>query len=323
MCEQCDKTFKEKYKTEIPGNKEGECTTIVSEGKSSCSDNCNIEKDVNDDLDENKKNIIKNLKNSRIVPGRYRHFKGNYYQVLNFAEDTETGKTMVVYKALYGERKTYVRELEMFASETDFKKYPEADQKYRFERKEKLVIIQGYMGAGKDFLVEELKKYDFEKVIGYTTRDMRPGETEGKEYNFVTNEQFKAFTKQLLASRIYQEKERIIYYGLYLGSVNQEHNQIVILDNLGTKQVVDYLGEENCEVFRLICKEEEILNRVINRQVRNYNKREEVEKIKKRLKSDRKTFKENFGYDFTELDTTKGTKKFAKKIARMTRLEND
>lgn len=64
----------------------------------------------------------------------YRHFKGKNYEVLTLAEDTETGRTVVVYRALYGDFKVYTRDLEMFMSLTDKSKYPEARQKFRFER---------------------------------------------------------------------------------------------------------------------------------------------------------------------------------------------
>ena len=36
--------------------------------------------------------------------GKYRHFKGNEYEVIGIAKDSETLKEMVVYRALYGER---------------------------------------------------------------------------------------------------------------------------------------------------------------------------------------------------------------------------
>ena len=51
----------------------------------------------------------------------YQHFKGGRYQVLEFAENTETGEKMVVYKALYaGNRnRVYVRSYKSFASETE------------------------------------------------------------------------------------------------------------------------------------------------------------------------------------------------------------
>lgn len=46
--------------------------------------------------------------------GRYRHFKGNDYEVLGVAKDSETMREVVVYRALYGERGLWVRPLAMF-----------------------------------------------------------------------------------------------------------------------------------------------------------------------------------------------------------------
>lgn len=73
----------------------------------------------------------------RLKPGDVvRHFKGNRYEILHIAKDSETMEDMVVYRALYGERGVWVRPLEMFLSPVDREKYPEADQTYRFERVE-------------------------------------------------------------------------------------------------------------------------------------------------------------------------------------------
>ena len=44
-----------------------------------------------------------------IPPGRYRHFKGNEYEVLYIARHSETEEPLVVYKALYGEHGIWVR----------------------------------------------------------------------------------------------------------------------------------------------------------------------------------------------------------------------
>ena len=44
----------------------------------------------------------------------YRHFKGNLYQILCLAKDSESGEMMVVYQAMYGEFQIYVRPLSSF-----------------------------------------------------------------------------------------------------------------------------------------------------------------------------------------------------------------
>ena len=49
-----------------------------------------------------------------IKPGRYRHFKGNEYEVLGTARHSETEEELVVYRALYGEGGLWVRPVSMW-----------------------------------------------------------------------------------------------------------------------------------------------------------------------------------------------------------------
>ena len=49
-----------------------------------------------------------------LKPGRYRHFKGNEYQLLYLARHSETLEPMVVYRALYGEHGIWVRPAAMW-----------------------------------------------------------------------------------------------------------------------------------------------------------------------------------------------------------------
>ena len=65
-----------------------------------------------------------------IQPGRYRHFKGNEYEVIAVARHSETEEPMVVYRALYGEGGIWVRPAAMWNEviERDGKRFR------RFER---------------------------------------------------------------------------------------------------------------------------------------------------------------------------------------------
>ena len=49
-----------------------------------------------------------------IKKGRYRHFKGNEYEVLCVAKHSETLEDMVIYRALYGKREIWARPASMW-----------------------------------------------------------------------------------------------------------------------------------------------------------------------------------------------------------------
>ncbi len=67
------------------------------------------------------------------IKGIYRHFKGDYYLVEDVALDSETNKEVVIYRKLYEDCSLWLRDKEMFLSEVDHNKYPDVNQKYRFE----------------------------------------------------------------------------------------------------------------------------------------------------------------------------------------------
>lgn len=60
----------------------------------------------------------------------YRHFKGNIYRIIAIAKHSETLEDLVIYAH---EDKVWARPYDMFNSLVDKEKYPNVDQKYRFE----------------------------------------------------------------------------------------------------------------------------------------------------------------------------------------------
>lgn len=78
----------------------------------------------------------------------WKHFKNEYYKIICVGHHSETKEKMVVYAKISKHgyeitKRAYVvadepciRPLEMFMSEVDHEKYPDVQQKYRFERVE-------------------------------------------------------------------------------------------------------------------------------------------------------------------------------------------
>lgn len=51
--------------------------------------------------------------------GKYRHYKGNEYELIGVAKHSETLEELVVYRALYGNHDLWIRPLKMFLEEVE------------------------------------------------------------------------------------------------------------------------------------------------------------------------------------------------------------
>lgn len=66
----------------------------------------------------------------------YKNYKGDYYIVVDIAINSENLEKMVCYRGLYEDGPLWVRPYSEFIEEVDHKKYPQYDQKYKFELQE-------------------------------------------------------------------------------------------------------------------------------------------------------------------------------------------
>ncbi|MGC9048615.1 MAG: guanylate kinase [Patescibacteria group bacterium] len=101
----------------------------------------------------------------------------------------------------------------------------------------KLFVISGLSGAGKDSVIEGLRKenLNFNWVITTTTRPMRSGESEGRPYHFVSKEEFEKMIQnnELL--------EWALVYGYYYGLQKKDVEKLLKEDKPVILKI-DYQG---------------------------------------------------------------------------------
>ncbi|MCL2610249.1 MAG: guanylate kinase [Defluviitaleaceae bacterium] len=146
-------------------------------------------------------------------------------------------------------------------------------------RKGMLVIISGPSGSGKGTVLKKLIREDFALSISMTTRESRPGEIDGKDYFFVTKEEF------LHARDNGQLLEHAEFVGNMYGTPKKYVEERILagravileIDVEGALQIKDKI-EESISIFLMPPSFEELSERLINRQT------EDLDTIMRRIK---------------------------------------
>jgi guanylate kinase len=106
--------------------------------------------------------------------------------------------------------------------------------------KSKIFIIFGPSGSGKDSVIEGLRGYfEIERIITTTTRPIRPGESQGQPYYFISREQFVA---DIQAEKFAEYAEQ--YNGHLYGVSREELGRVEKLGKIGIWKL-DYKGVES------------------------------------------------------------------------------
>lgn len=158
-------------------------------------------------------------------------------------------------------------------------------------------FICGRSGAGKDIIAKELlKRYpNLQSIVTYTTRPMRPGEKEGKEYHFCDTEDLSWFrdTDNIVEERVYHTAQGDWYYfTVDNGFFDLAHKSYLVTGSLEMYQsYVDYFGEENINLIYLEVPEKQLLERTINRESSKLNPN--YAEVCRRFYADSKDFSED------------------------------
>ena len=132
-----------------------------------------------------------------------------------------------------------------------------------------IIILSSPSGAGKTTLVKEIsKRNNFQISISHTTRKPRSNETEGKDYYFVSESEFKNLideNKFLEYAKVFQN-----YYGsskdVVFKKLNNAENVIFDIDWQGTEQIkCQKLNYKIVTIFILPPSRHELFNRLLNR----------------------------------------------------------
>ena len=163
-----------------------------------------------------------------------------------------------------------------------------------------VVILSSPSGAGKTTLVKKIaQENNFKISISYTTRKSRTNEANGKDYFFISEEEFKS----LIKNKEFLEYAKVFenYYGSSKSQVfenlNKGENVIFDIDWQGTEQIKKQkLNYKLITFFILPPSKSELFNRLKNRDMKDKNIVEE------RMKQFNEDIKQWENYDFVVIN---------------------
>ena len=162
-----------------------------------------------------------------------------------------------------------------------------------------LIVISGPSGAGKDTILQRMKERElpFHFVVTATTRPRRENEIDGRDYFFVSKDEF---------ARMIDEDELIEYaivYGDYKGIPKQQvrdalssGKDVIMRIDVQGAETVRKLAPEAVLIFITVDSEEELLNRLRER------KTETADALKLRMATARKELQRVSAFDYVVLN---------------------
>lgn len=171
----------------------------------------------------------------RPKPGeKYRHFKNKLYQVITIAKHSETGEELVIYQALYGDFGVYARPLAMFVSEVDHAKYPQVQQKYRFELVEDQTAEDSAADAAKTEGETEANTTDDAIVADRNVNQSAGADSDEKQDEFAVKSEARADAEPQVEPKLMEFLEA--------DSFQEKYNILVSMQDIITDSMIDTMA---------------------------------------------------------------------------------
>ena len=137
----------------------------------------------------------------------------------------------------------------------------------------KIFYLMGKSSSGKDTLYKKLNeenRYGLKSIVSYTTRPIRGGEQDGREYHFVSVDAFERMkdTGKVIEYRSYNTVHGIWYYFLADdGQIDLENESYLLIGTLeGYESLVSYFGKERIVPIYLEVDDGIRLQRALDRE---------------------------------------------------------
>lgn len=171
-----------------------------------------------------------------------------------------------------------------------------------------LFLLAGYSGSGKNTVQKELNKYGIKPLITCTTRPMRTGEVNGKEYAFLSNETFENIKKCFFETTSYNASFGYVQYGTLKAeldsAIRSKDKHCLIVNPDGARAIRKVY---DVPLIILDCSIDSLTERLLKRG-------DTAEEIRRRLETDNKDFK---GLDGTWIDANRPVEDVTETIKRL------
>lgn len=116
-----------------------------------------------------------------------------------------------------------------------------------------LVTITAPTCSGKTYLIEKLASLGFNRIVGFTTREPRQGEVEGKDYYFITMEKALQLGEEgkLAETASFRGNSYGVTHEEMEGKMSGEMTPVVILEPSGLQTYEKYCAQHGYGIFKV------------------------------------------------------------------------